>query len=102
MSEKIVAYDLDALPPLTDGQKADLERLASTLEGPINTSDIPELTDEQWRSAVRGRFYKPRKATITTRLDSDVLTWLKSSGAGYQSSINSILRRVMLEARKSG
>lgn len=89
MSEKIVVYDLDALPPLTNGQKADLERLSAAPKGSTDTSDIPELTDEQWRSAVRGRFYKPKKATITTRLDGET-SWPGSSPPGRVISLASI------------
>lgn len=30
-------------------------------------------------------------------IDADVLAWLKGQGKGYQSRINAILRRAMLE-----
>jgi hypothetical protein len=43
--------------PLTADQVAELERLAATPDAPINTDDIPEVTD--WRGAVRGKFYRP-------------------------------------------
>jgi len=62
----------------------------------IDTSDIPPLTDEFWKNAVRNPFYKPTKTSTTVRIDSDVLAWLKSQGKGYQSRINAILRREML------
>jgi uncharacterized protein (DUF4415 family) len=45
--------------------------------------------------------YRPIKQQITARVDSDVLAWLKSQGKGYQSRINAILRREMLEQRQS-
>ena len=32
------------------------------------------------------------KSTITIRLDSDVLAWIKKRGARYQARINAILR----------
>jgi uncharacterized protein (DUF4415 family) len=63
----------------------------------IDFSDIPEITDEQWKNAT---FYRPIKQQITARLDSDVLNWLKSQGRGYQSRINSILREKMIESQK--
>src|SRR5260363_149456 len=78
-------YTLDTLPPLTAAQKANLSRLAALPDSEIDTSDIPELSDAQWQTAVRGRFHKPTKTVVTTRLDSDVLDWLKSQGSGYQS-----------------
>jgi uncharacterized protein (DUF4415 family) len=34
------------------------------------------------------------------RIDADVLAWLKSQGAGYQTRLNAILRRAMLAADK--
>src|SRR5260363_242295 len=93
---------IDTLPPLTAAQKANLSRLAALPDSEIDTSDIPELSDAQWQTAVRGRFHKPTKTVVTTRLDSDVLEWLKSQGSGYQSRMNTILRRVMLEAQRPG
>jgi uncharacterized protein (DUF4415 family) len=68
----------------------------------IDLSDIPEVTEEQWQHAIRGRFYRPVKKQITARVDADVLAWLKRQGKGYQSRINAILRREMLEAMKRG
>jgi uncharacterized protein (DUF4415 family) len=67
----------------------------------IDTSDIPPLTDAFWKNAVRNPFYKPTKTSMTLRIDSDVLLWLKGQGKGYQSRINTILRREMLAALKS-
>ena len=67
----------------------------------IDTSNIPEMTDEQWQHARRGHFYRPRKRQITARVDADVLDWLKAQGKGYQSRINAILRREMLTSVKS-
>jgi uncharacterized protein (DUF4415 family) len=46
---------------------------------------------------VRNPFYRPVKSQLTVRLDSDVLAWLKAKGKGYQTKINVILRRAMLE-----
>jgi uncharacterized protein (DUF4415 family) len=40
----------------------------------------------------RGLKPVPRKASISLRLDADVLEWLKSQGPGYQTRINAILR----------
>jgi uncharacterized protein (DUF4415 family) len=62
----------------------------------IDTTDIPPTAD--WSKAVVGRFYRPIKKPVTIRLDVDVLHWLKGQGNGYQTRINSILRRVMEQA----
>ncbi|TWB54558.1 uncharacterized protein (DUF4415 family) [Nitrospirillum viridazoti] len=90
------------LPPLTEEEKAQLQALAERPDSEIDTSDIPELTEEFWKNAVRGRFYKPTKTSTTVRIDSDVLAWLRSQGKGYQSRINAILRREMLASLKNG
>jgi uncharacterized protein (DUF4415 family) len=86
---------------LTKGDRAKLRALAARPDSEIDTSDIPEMTDEQWKNARRGHFYRPRKLQITARVDADVLAWLKAAGKGYQSRINAILRREMLTSEKS-
>ncbi len=101
MKKKRVSYTLDTLPPLTGKQRATLRSLATRPNSKIDTSDIPEMTDEQWKHARRGHFYRPIKRQITARVDADVLDWLKAQGKGYQSRINAILRREMLESVKS-
>jgi uncharacterized protein (DUF4415 family) len=103
MSRKLVRVDFDPAtppPPLTEAQKAELAPLAARPDEEIDYSDIPPLTEEFWRNAVRGRFYKPTKTSTTVRIDSDVLAWLRAQGKGYQSRINAILRREMLAALK--
>jgi uncharacterized protein (DUF4415 family) len=101
MKTKIVSYTPETLPPLTKGDRAKLRALAARPDSEIDTSDIPEMTDEQWKNARRGHFYRPRKLQITARVDADVLAWLKAAGKGYQSRINAILRREMLTSEKS-
>ena len=99
---KTVKLDLDLTnpPPLTDQQKAELEALNAMPDGDIDYSDIPPLSDEFWKNAVRNPFYKPTKTLTTVRLDADVLMWLKSKGKGYQTRINAILREAMLRELK--
>jgi len=100
MKTKTSSYTLDTLPPLTDAQHANLKMLAARPESEIDTSDAPELTDVHWNSARRGDLHRPLKQQITARVDADVLDWLKAQGRGYQSRINAILRRAMLQASK--
>ena len=64
----------------------------------IDTSDIPELTEEVMRKAVRGQFYRPVKRPVTMRLDADVIEWLKKDGPGYQTKANRLLRNEMLRS----
>ena len=40
----------------------------------------------------RGLRPNPPKASVSLRLDSDVLNWFKSQGRGYQTRMNAVLR----------
>ena len=44
--------------------------------------------------------YRPIKKPVTLRLDADVLAWFKRQGPGYQTKINRVLRRLMMDVRK--
>jgi uncharacterized protein (DUF4415 family) len=101
MQTKMVSYTLETLPELTAEDITSLKALAARPDSEIDFSDIPELTEEQWKTAVRGNFYRPVKRQVTARVDADVLAWLKSQGKGYQSRINAILRREMLTALRT-
>ena len=102
MSKNLVKHtvDLANMPPLTDAQKAEIAALAAQPDAAIDTSDIPVMPEGFWKNPMRGRFYKPTKTSTTVRIDSDVLAWLRSQGRGYQTRLNAILRRAMLEQRK--
>ena len=96
---KTKARRLDELSDLTEEQRARLARVAAISDAEIDTGDIPELTEAELAEMERGRFWRPVKAQVTTRIDADVLAWLKASGKGYQSRINAILREAMLRGR---
>jgi uncharacterized protein (DUF4415 family) len=84
---------------LTDRQRRkELGAIAAIPDREIDTSDIPELTDEQLSNAVRGQMYRPVKKPVTMRLDADVIHWLKSQGPGYQTKANQLLRAEMLRS----
>jgi uncharacterized protein (DUF4415 family) len=57
------------------------------------------LLAEQEGSA-ESRWNRPRKRRISLRVDTEVVDWFKSKGPGYQTRINWILRRVMMEGKK--
>lgn len=99
MKPKMVSYRLEDLPPLTEADIARLQALADRPDTEIDLSDIPEWTAEDFKNAVRGKFYRPVKAQVTTKLDADVIDWLKAGGKGYQTRMNAILRRAMLKDR---
>ena len=102
MKKKMVSMKLTDLPPLTKADQDRLAKLAARPDRDIDLSDIPELTDDEWKTAVRGKHYRPVKTQITASLDKDVLAWLKADGRGYQTRMNAILRREMLQARAAG
>ena len=83
---------------LTRRRRRRLEELSRRPESEIDTSDIPELTETFWRSAVRNPFYRPLKKQLTLRLDADVIAWLRRQGKGYQTRANALLRNAMLGA----
>lgn len=95
----MVRYKQSELPPLTKEQKAQLNTLSEMSDSEIDFSDIPPLDDAFFKNAVKNPFYRPTKKSTTVRVDSDVLTWLKSQGKGYQTQLNSILREAMLRAQ---
>jgi uncharacterized protein (DUF4415 family) len=81
---------------LTAARKDRLKKLAQLPDSEIDTSDIPELTEEFWHNAVRNPFYRPLKQQLTLRLDADVIAWLRRQGRGYQTRANALLRDAML------
>jgi len=82
------------------------ERLAEIIAfKDTDLSDCPELTDEQLAQLKPSHYrnrnmanYKPIKKTVNVRLDADVIEWLQSAGRGYQTRMNTILRKAMLNS----
>ena len=83
---------------LSTEKRKELKRLAARPDHDIDLTDIPEI-QEIPSDAVIGRFYRPKKTTVTIRLDADVLAWLKATGEGYQTRINAYLREMMQRNR---
>ena len=92
------------------GEKAEWQRARSERTG-LRTGRIARLRasasveDELFRLAEENagpeaRWNRPRKQRISLRVDCEVVDWFKSMGRGYQTRINRILRRVMLEGKK--
>jgi len=57
----------------------------------------PEHPQAAVKNVVRGIVRRglqplPAKASISLRVDQDVLEWFKAQGAGYQTRINTVLR----------
>jgi uncharacterized protein (DUF4415 family) len=83
--------------PMTPARKRKLAQLAARPDEEIDFSDIPRLKESFWKNAVRNPFYRPLKQQLTVRLDADVVAWLRRPGKGYQTRLNRLLRRAMLE-----
>lgn len=121
-SERIVSTN--EIKSLTQKQRDTLRKLAGQPEGEINFSDIPEvktirvmsrgplmpadrkqllelskLPDSELKNLppgyVVGKYYRPRKTSLTLRLDADVVAWLRHTGEGYQTRVNAYLRELM-------
>jgi uncharacterized protein (DUF4415 family) len=60
--------------------------------------DLLFLADQEM--GAEARWNRPRKRRISLRVDLEVVDWFKSKGPGYQTRINRILRRVMMEGKK--
>jgi uncharacterized protein (DUF4415 family) len=86
------------MPRLSAEKRKKLEKLAARPDQEIDLSDIPEIREIP-SDYVIGKFYRPKKETVTIRIDSDVLAWLKASGSGYQTRINNFLRLLMQRNR---
>jgi len=78
----------------------EIEDLRRMKDDEIDLTDIPETAD--WSKAVVGQFYRPRKKSLTIRIDADVLAWLKAQGKGYQTRINALLREAFEGHSRSG
>ena len=85
---------------LTAAQKKDIAAAAAKTDATIDFSEMPEVRD--WTGAEIGRFYRAPKRSVTMRLDSDVLEWLKSYGRGYQTKANGLLRHAMEAHKREG
>jgi len=77
--------------------RTDWARVDALRDQEIDYSEIPELGDDFFKSAVL-RMPEP-KALVTLRLDRDVLEWFKKQGPRYQTRINALLR-AYVEAKK--
>lgn len=74
---------------------AQAEAIEEMKETEIDLSD-PDSPDLSGKSGwVRGAFYRPRKQSITIRMDMDVIDWFKKRSERYQSAINQACREYM-------
>lgn len=96
------SLDPETVPPVTEEERRQLLQLSNERDDKtIDFSDIPASTDETWKNAVRGRFYRPVKQQVTLRLDSNTLDWFRRhTPKGYQTDINRVLAEYVAEQQK--
>jgi uncharacterized protein (DUF4415 family) len=75
--------------------KTNFRRLRQMKAADVKTT--PEHPELDVRQVARGIVRKglkpvPPKASVSLRIDVDVLEWFKSRGRGYQTRINAVLR----------
>jgi uncharacterized protein (DUF4415 family) len=88
--------------------RSDLKKVDAHVIQPHEYDDAPELTDAQIAGAIvsvgirpRGRpKSETRKEAISLRVDADVLDAFKSTGEGWQTRMNGILRAAILPAAR--
>src|SRR3954465_1260367 len=88
--------------------RSDLKKVDAHVIKPHEYDDPPELSDAQVAGATvtigirpRGRpKSETRKAAISLRVDADVLDAFKSTGEGWQTRMNGILRAAIFPARR--
>jgi uncharacterized protein (DUF4415 family) len=73
----------------------DLARVLATTEEEIEAQAIED--GDVWTPEMfaRAKVFRPRKQSVTMRLDPDVLAFFQRGGRGYQSRINAVLRAYM-------
>ena len=82
--------------------QAELEALKKMSDEDIDFSDIPKTSEQDWENAEIGKFYRPRKESVSARIDADVMQWLRSKGKGHLTRMNEVLRQAMIEDKKAG
>jgi uncharacterized protein (DUF4415 family) len=88
---------------MVTSKKLSSKRIAEILNFPITyDKDSPKLTADQIArmKPAHPEFWNvaPVKIPLSIKIDSDVLSWFKSQGKGYQTRINKALRDVMTQS----
>ncbi len=76
-----------SMPSKTDWARRNSDEAMANLEHPETA--VKHIVGGIVR---RGLTPLPPKASISLRVDQDVLEWFKAQGAGYQTRINTVLR----------
>ena len=103
-SENIVSYTAEELQAMREQglSQSDFSRTDAMTEQELQETreNDPDaaLTPEEWDSLI---IEAPlSKEPISLRIDADVIAWFKSTGKGYQTRINSVLRSYMKSQKR--
>ena len=89
MKTSIAFSELNKITPLSKKHLMEIRAFKNN-----DFSDNPEWTENDWKKA-RPAHIKVPKTNIHTKIDSDILHWLKREGKGYQARLNAALRFAM-------
>jgi uncharacterized protein (DUF4415 family) len=96
MESKMVSYTVEgSLPSISDEAFEELRRSADRPDGEIDYSDIPEITLAQARHFFPGVLRRFFRTHLMTKVDGDILAWLRAKGVDHDLFINDLLRREM-------
>lgn len=84
-------FDTSSPPPLTDKDRAELQKLADMPDEEIDFSDIPPLTEEFFKNAIRNPFLYP-----PVRMSADVVEYFQDK-VGPEGSITMEINHVLLD-----
>ena len=79
-------------PSKTDWKKVDAKPDHELTQNALSDPDNPPVNEDFFARAERVQSPIEPKQQVTLRIDSDVLTWFKQKGKGYQTMINAVLR----------
>ena len=80
--------------PLSAKQRRRLEELAALPDEAIDTTDIPEVSEEQRLNGIQ---FRPGLSRVSTKVDPEIIRWLMSKGPAAVRLVNEASR----EAREA-
>lgn len=83
----------------TDWKRLDRQTSAQVEDIAASDREGAPMSDTEW---ARAEIVRPEKVAVGIKLDSDVLDWFKDQGKGYQTRINTVLRRFYEVHQTSG
>ena len=98
MSSRNRVYD-SVMTPKHKKSKGKKARPRPSRVGDLHASVEDDLLSLAEQEGAESQWNRPRKRRISLRVDVEVVDWFKSKGPGYQTRMNRILRRVMLEGK---